>query len=968
MPGAYLPPVVTRLSMDLGDFAAKVAEAKAMMKGLGGDAEIKVNADLNKASLAAALTQVVSVTDSFNGANVRIGAEINEASLLAALAEIKAAVSAINAVGAEAGAGGAAAGAGFRLFGWLTPNALHWIIAGGAEILAVTVPAFVALGAAAAVAMQGVMNVDQHMEALYTATEATNRMFGQTVGTVLGTGDALQKAQDAANPEVYSVLGSAIITVKEHFGNLAQTGLQVTGIFQTFAAKVATDFAPGGSLGTATDELLSHMVSDVTQLGQVFGNLGHALLSFASQMPGLAEILLGSLAGITKMASEAIQFAANFRIAGASILTLAMGFEEFNRWGGLMASTLTKMGLASAELTGGPFSFARMGSVIQGLLSVFPLLVADVARFAATIGAGGIAKGLTGFSESLAGAIENLTPLQAGLVAAAAIGLGIFIDKMVTAQTATQRFVASLQTATEKASNLQSFQTIAQNVAQLNAQLAQTPHFAQDAGGTIGQQFKEATDNANFNALNAGLRQQEQDLRNVAQGAQYLANTYHTNLVTALGLADAANVKLANGILGTSAAAQVARMQIASYVQGMQAMGAPMSAVGSDITALAIQSGLASTKVSELNQAWDQFMQNLTGGTSGLASFVQSMTNIGNVVGTVKNNLGQASSITLNTQQFANALKSMGGEGAQAWTNFNQVVGSTAPQLIDWMRTAGAEGALSGQQFKQGVLDMVSALIPLASQSQTAQAEVMGLVDQVDPSIQTWGQLKTAIKNSGASLSGLNPLIDTATQKMGNMSTVAQNLGTATQTALLSVLSSAKVMASGVGTAMQQYEQALMNGSSNTGALKASVLLDFEKMGYSAQQAEQIINAAIAGITPSKTITLTITTQNIETGTTPLRGINSSAPPLPGHAAGTPAAPSGWAWVGEAGPELVRFRGGETVLPHNVSTGFANGAGYMPEVHNHIYLDGREITSIVQKQSVKTQRRTGHNGMQKRTR
>jgi TP901 family phage tail tape measure protein len=32
------------------------------------------------------------------------------------------------------------------------------------------------------------------------------------------------------------------------------------------------------------------------------------------------------------------------------------------------------------------------------------------------------------------------------------------------------------------------------------------------------------------------------------------------------------------------------------------------------------------------------------------------------------------------------------------------------------------------------------------------------------------------------------------------------------------------------------------------------------------------------------------------------------------HAAGTAAAPPGWAWVGERGPELLNFRGGETVL------------------------------------------------------
>jgi hypothetical protein len=48
-------------------------------------------------------------------------------------------------------------------------------------------------------------------------------------------------------------------------------------------------------------------------------------------------------------------------------------------------------------------------------------------------------------------------------------------------------------------------------------------------------------------------------------------------------------------------------------------------------------------------------------------------------------------------------------------------------------------------------------------------------------------------------------------------------------------------------------------------------------------------------------------------------------------AAGTPSAPAGWAMVGEEGPELVKFRGGETVLPHGV--GPAGGGTY--------YIDAR---------------------------
>lgn len=42
-----------------------------------------------------------------------------------------------------------------------------------------------------------------------------------------------------------------------------------------------------------------------------------------------------------------------------------------------------------------------------------------------------------------------------------------------------------------------------------------------------------------------------------------------------------------------------------------------------------------------------------------------------------------------------------------------------------------------------------------------------------------------------------------------------------------------------------------------------------------------------------------------------------------GYASGTSNAPPGWAWVGEKGPELIHMRGGETVLPSEVSREFA---------------------------------------------
>jgi hypothetical protein len=48
---------------------------------------------------------------------------------------------------------------------------------------------------------------------------------------------------------------------------------------------------------------------------------------------------------------------------------------------------------------------------------------------------------------------------------------------------------------------------------------------------------------------------------------------------------------------------------------------------------------------------------------------------------------------------------------------------------------------------------------------------------------------------------------------------------------------------------------------------------------------------------------------------------------IPMHAKGTPSAAPGWAWVGEQGPELVRFRGGERVYDHRTSTRMTSGSG-----------------------------------------
>lgn len=67
-------------------------------------------------------------------------------------------------------------------------------------------------------------------------------------------------------------------------------------------------------------------------------------------------------------------------------------------------------------------------------------------------------------------------------------------------------------------------------------------------------------------------------------------------------------------------------------------------------------------------------------------------------------------------------------------------------------------------------------------------------------------------------------------------------------------------------------------------------------------------------------------------------------PGLPGFASGTVSAPAGWGWVGEAGPELIRFRGGEQVLSTGDSgrlVGGDNAASVAAQVASK--MDGMQV-------------------------
>lgn len=792
---------------------------------------------------------------------------------------------------------GKAASTASRFF-WLTGNQWHWLIAGSVEFLAVAVPAMIALGAAAADAAQGAQMVDEHMTALWTAAEATGNMFHETAGQALGFKDSLQQAQDAANGQVYEALGGildavggkmtafqagstkALSNIGTGFRGVTSAGNQLLNVFDGFVAKMQIDLVSGA--GNEIHGLLSHMVTDATQLGEVFGNLGHIILTLASDMPGLAEKLLSVAAGIT----DVVNWAVNLGSASHYVILMAMAIEEAGRWGQLLVNILGKVGLATQVFSKEEFAsasfFQKIGMGVSNLAAtiggILPKLVGGITTL---VGQGVSALGrFIPAADGVGTAIEDMgariTAVAAdpvlmgwvGLAIAALAGLAIAFDKN---RTAVQSWADSVNQAVASATPAQALATlsnalvqvrdgIAENEAKLRSYSPAMQNFAQNANGVtkVLPGVSEGMDKVSIaagkmvghflsgqagfqtighwltnleNARGAALaldvltRSQQQwveQSQNVAVRAAQLAHAYGTTFTGALELAAQAGVKLQDNLTKTGQLTFQQRVRIGDYTQSLLDMGQVTGEVGADMNALAIQSGLQASKVSELNQAWDQFMQNLTGGTAGLSSFETSLTNMGTKVASAKESLGTyAGQINLTVSAFANSLKSYTGKGAAAWQNFDQVVGQTAPQMIDWFRTAGAEGAVSGKQFTSAVQGMVAQLVPFASRSKAAQAELVGLAQQANSSVTSWKALTSWVKSDHESMGQWQDGVTKATEKMAQMGQVAQSLGNVMGSQLTSSLDGAKVSASGLTEEAQSLTQGLQNTST-----PASVLID----------------------------------------------------------------------------------------------------------------------------------------------
>jgi hypothetical protein len=655
---------------------------------------------------------------------------------------------------------------------------VHWTVMGLAELAAVGVPAAIAGGAAAYVGLQGAMNVANRVQAGYAVTEALGGAYGVTGGQIYGLGTSIQQAQNiSGDPLVYQAVGGLLTGLNRMNRSVAAAGGESfaqmgTGVLQTMDAFISRMTAEVGSqkVGKQMAQLGSVAQDDLTEFGQVFGNLGHFLVNAASNMPGLSEWLLKGLTGITGFMSD---------VAGSGLpFTVAMGAEESWRWGGAIGGLLSKAVVSPlANLASGAGSLLGGVPLLGGLLGSRGASAADREALAKGLGKdvgdltaedlagiGGEGAGLAGL---LGTAADFLTGPLGWLAIGGGVGLGIGIDKLLTAQTPAQAQVSQWQKALAAAGPVQSLSLISGQMAAARSAAAQSLATAAQQNFQGGLQFlpgAAGTARAAAGTYGAYPAELAQYAAGVAQGGVQISKDFGVGIPEALALFQEAGLtKYKGGLLTTNQLGQ-----IADTIRGYEAMTAGQGALGASINAVSAASALQNTQVSTRNSSLDTLSQNAAGGTSNLTAMYSVLQNMGISVGqaTLPAHGKGATSAQMeaaarandkNVQAVADALTSFTSPtSVAAWQAFSGQGStpsflSTAQSATDWLRTMMASGVLQGSPAAEMAAYTARQGLAVAEKSPVALSQLSTLIQPFGGPAYQAGE---SLKQNVAAISG----------------------------------------------------------------------------------------------------------------------------------------------------------------------------------------------------------------------
>jgi hypothetical protein len=868
------------------------------------------------------------------------------------------------------------------------------------EFTAVWGPALLALTAYGLAAAPTVKDIATQLVNMQTAATATGRSFD----SLATKGESVTKA---VRPSVLEAFGIGLYTIQRDSGTLAPILSNLGVSIDQIVARASAALVGTGSIW-ATGAKDAGML--LTAFGDLFGILGNltkavpgyaeVLLQFGTDVLGVAERITGSLSGVLGIFLKlhgAIFYGGLFGTASA------WGFSKIVS--GITSITEAVAGLAVALGVAEPI-IAGLG---RGLL-VLDLLSSPAVLAGIGLVAGGIAALVMYLRSGKTSAQEFGASIQQSL-ANASMGQ---LQSLLKSDTATnaQRLAAAQNNLAKAQQNLNAAAARNTYPARGNVLAGQ-----QDA---VRQAQREVD---GYVANNAQLASQQQNLHsNLAA----VAKDFGISLPDALAIAGKAQVST-NQLLGSGAnnLAQIEAL-VGGYIAQVKVMAVGTGTLNSALNALNVTTSQQYQDIQDVTGAYSTWIGIVTGGDSAFATFEQGqktlITDLKSGGETVHTTLGKISDKFTTVKSSLNGTSDSSLAARQAFDSQTQAAISLYNAMATQAAVAG-NSPVAQNALLQGGKDIVASLLPLARGSAEATAEVGALAELVGgPAGADFAKLAKWVGNTKNVESDLNKQQAILTITTANLSQAAKNLASGLQGAVTQAMVNAIANTANLDGVTQNLANSLNKShgkiTSSVQKMANEYVKSLQKLGIpdkqiagaldalarsygvNASAAEKWANQTVAQVDKvkaamdnvhSKTVSLSVVTSGalFNVPGTPLGNVHpgvsspaalaaaasaSKAPPpsrsaLKGFASGTSGASSGWAWVGEAGPELVRFRGGEQVIPSHIARGYANGTSYGDTTHQvNVYLDGKQIYQAVQKESVNTQRRTGTNGLSRRFR
>jgi hypothetical protein len=868
-------------------------------------------------------------------------------------------------------------------------SAVHLALDGVLEASIAVVGATIAMAAGLAAMAPAAQDIYTRL----TAIKDVSGALGQNIAPLTGQFDQIQ--QMAAGPTIgaYGGLLSLMGNPSQYTGSISQV---VDGIDSVIAKLDIYQKSQNGFNG-----VLQHGIGYAGQFETILGNLGKTFTNLLAAEPGTVHYMLDFVQGV----SSGVAWLTHFN----GLTKTVLGAHAVIAWGGALYSLAGKL-LGRLPLIGGAISKA----------------MADPAVAIGTVAVAYLAYNWDRATRAVGGYIDaqnrTLSQMPAGQAANALPGA--VKGSIATIQGLSP---ASVQGDFNRWSNAGG--SIDDWIKQLGHDLNQNPKspLASKSGITSFGNFFHDLVTPDSGVNEAYL----QDVAKLQQHVKSLSGTWNALYQTmgplvkrGYSVQQAFALETLAGV-STNDTYAVMQQKVQNLIRGYGDLGNNAGMLTSSINAVNFAAEQQNSKITAVTQGWSAFLSMITGGTTAFSTAEQQLLGMyqvstsGATSITVAN--GKVSASTKATA--ANVSTSIGGMSSNALQMYSTFANgiSDAGNAINQLYTLDSAASLGAQGIglvQRGSKDLVAQFLPAAKGSQLLTTMLYGLAQQggytAANSFQALAKWVGNVKNPSQDYLGV---LTKLTGAAGNLATDVTNLANAINPQMTSAMSGAIIAASGLNGQMSSYASQVWKGHVNSQAFAGTAAQVAEglvkvygntktardefdafsaRLGISQGAADRLFNDLIAsggrsssavqrdiqaiqnalnGLQANKTITIT-TLYNTIGGSTSAPRVGVSSPAalhaagVRGFAKGTSGAASGWAWVGEAGPELVNFRGGENVIPNHVARGYAGGTmgDGVIEVHSHVHLDGKEIFKTVQRQSVNEQRRTGTNGLAKRYR